>query len=386
MDTTKLNKLPLNIKVAESAEEIEAVRKFVIKNLLAENKSLIDYSTYPKILDDYDNSALQIFAETNNEIVASIRINLSANTEFSDVWNHNFGIDLFDSFQNPSFSFSSRLLVDNDWKGTAVLGKIVSAAYLIQRQKGIKFDLISCSPSLVQFYEHLGYRRYKDNFVDEELGYRVPMVLIVDDEEHFTKVRSPFLAQSKNFETSNVAANWFKQNFPAFIGITSERLMPLNQFWTFLANRLNEDIVPLLKGLGDEEVKRFLTSGVVLKVNKNDLIVRKGDIGNELFVLLSGSVEVRTNINNKNYSLAVMGKGEIFGEMAYLSHTERSADVVALEDCEVLVITQTFLKKAMKAMPETASKILFNLSLILCERLRTNNESFMAKLSSQPSE
>lgn len=100
-----------------------------------------------------------------------------------------------------------------------------------------------------------------------------------------------------------------------------------------------------------------------------------------MFVILSGAVDVRSDGANKDTSLAKFGKGEIFGEMAFLGHTTRSADVVALSDIEVLVLTQTFVRKAMTVMPETASKILLNLSLILCERLRLNTESLISQRS-----
>lgn len=377
MDTTQLNNASVNIEIADNEKQFEAIFRFRCECENREEDKIIDEEKLLASQDEYDKEALQIFAEFEKKIVASFRVNVLKDSEVKESFNNSFGVELFREFCSDQKSFTSMLNVDPGWKGTTILGRILNAAYHLMRQKNIQFDFTDSAPSLVQFHEHLGYRRYKENFTDPQRGYRVPLVLVVEDIEHLKKVRSPFHKYASTLENSTKAAEWFKQRFPASIGTVSERLMPIQEYWRFLANRLHEDTVPLLKDLNDDEVKRFLTSGVVLKVKADDLIVRKGDIGNEMFVLLSGAVDVKGKIRDKDVSLAVLGQGEIFGEMALLSSTKRSADVVALDDCEVLVLTQSFLKKAMKMMPETASKILFNLSIILCERLRSKNENFL---------
>ena len=82
--------------------------------------------------------------------------------------------------------------------------------------------------------------------------------------------------------------------------------------------------------------------------------------------------------------MCTLGQGEVFGEVAFLSTTPRSANVVALADCEVLVLTQQFFEKVMKSMPAITAKVLFNMALILCDRLKTSNESWMAAVGDAP--
>jgi len=65
------------------------------------------------------------------------------------------------------------------------------------------------------------------------------------------------------------------------------------------------------------------------------------------------------------------------GEIAFIASVKRSADVVALADSEILVVSQAFLKKLMKSSPELASKVLFNLSRVLCERLVFSTRSML---------
>jgi len=66
------------------------------------------------------------------------------------------------------------------------------------------------------------------------------------------------------------------------------------------------------------------------------------------------------------------------GEMAFLTSMPRTADVVAMTDLEVMVINQRFLHKITKTAPTTANQVLFNLTLVLCERLRMTTSRLAA--------
>lgn len=375
MNQVTLNLPQVKIDVAESEQQKEKIyhARFKIESKEMKNNSPQSVKDYDSIKYDYEDDAIIIYAESDEEIIAALSVNFFQ-APVNDFLAKNFLTEKFLEY-GDGLSYSSNLIVDPKWKATAILGKLLNAFYHILRRKNIKFDFTDCAPSLVQFYEHLGYRRYKENFFDEKKGFRIPLVLLVEDFIYLEKLRSPFTKIAAASSKDENIDEWFNANFPAYIGVMSERMMPMKDFWSFLANRISDDSVPLLKDLTDEEVKKFLMSGIVLKSKKGDRIVRKGDIGNELFVILKGAVEVLGSRDGKEFPIAVLGKGEIFGEMGFLSQTERSADVVALSDLEVLVVNQSFLRKAMNSMPNTANKILFNLSIILCERLRSKTKS-----------
>lgn len=375
MNQVTLNLPQVKIDVAESEQQKEKIyhARFKIESKEMKNNSPQSAKDYDSIKYDYEDDAIIIYAESDEEIIAALSVNFFQ-APVNDFLAKNFLTEKFLEY-GDGLSYSSNLIVDPKWKATAILGKLLNAFYHILRRKNIKFDFTDCAPSLVQFYEHLGYRRYKENFFDEKKGFRIPLVLLVEDFIYLEKLRSPFTKIAAASSKDENIDEWFNANFPAYIGVMSERMMPMKDFWSFLANRISDDSVPLLKDLTDEEVKKFLMSGIVLKSKKGDRIVRKGDIGNELFVILKGAVEVLGSRDGKEFPIAVLGKGEIFGEMGFLSQTERSADVVALSDLEVLVVNQSFLRKAMNSMPNTANKILFNLSIILCERLRSKTKS-----------
>lgn len=386
MNQVTLNLPQVKIDVAESEQQKEKIyhARFKIESKEMKNKSPQSAKDDDSIKYDYEDDAIIIYAESDDEIIAALSVNFIP-APANEFFTKNFFANKFLEYGN-GISYSSNLIVDPKWKGTAILGKLLNAFYHILRRKNIKFDFTDCAPSLVQFYEHLGYRRYKENFFEEKKGFRIPLVLLVEDFIYLEKLRSPFTKIAATSPKDENIDEWFNTNFPAYIGVMSERMMPMKDFWSFLANRISDDSVPLLKDLTDEEVKKFLMSGIVLKSKKGDRIVRKGDIGNELFVILKGAVEVLGSRDGKEFPIAVLGKGEIFGEMGFLSQTERSADVVALSDLEVLVVNQSFLRKAMSSMPNTANKILFNLSIILCERLRSKTKSLEDEFTSKITE
>jgi len=67
-----------------------------------------------------------------------------------------------------------------------------------------------------------------------------------------------------------------------------------------------------------------------------EIICREGDVGESMFVIQSGSVEVSKNHNGGEMVLRTMTRGEIFGEMALFDRMERSATVKALGEAIVL--------------------------------------------------
>ena len=72
-------------------------------------------------------------------------------------------------------------------------------------------------------------------------------------------------------------------------------------------------------------------------------IVRQGEMGNEMFVLISGKAEVQVTVNGHSRLVRELYRGDVFGEMGLLRHHQRTADVIAAEDVEVLVVNERFL-------------------------------------------
>ena len=98
-----------------------------------------------------------------------------------------------------------------------------------------------------------------------------------------------------------------------------------------------------------------------------EVVFREGDKGAELFVIKSGKVEVRTG----NRRLETLRENEIFGEMALIDDSPRSATVVALTDVTLAPITESQYLFLVSHTPYFALKVM----RVLVHRLRTQNRA-----------
>ncbi len=108
---------------------------------------------------------------------------------------------------------------------------------------------------------------------------------------------------------------------------------------------------------------------------KDKDIVRQGEEGNSLFVIGSGSAEALLAVTaEETIHLSRMGKGDVFGEMAFFGRRERAATVRAKEDCTVLEIGGPEFQRLVDEYPDIRSRLL----LLMGERLRDTNEQILA--------
>ncbi len=89
-----------------------------------------------------------------------------------------------------------------------------------------------------------------------------------------------------------------------------------------------------------------------------EIIIRQGDVGDELFILEAGEVAVLVDQPEEEpLELDRMGPGNFFGEMAAMTGEPRRATVRALQECEVLVIGKAALAEVFTSAPEVAEQV-----------------------------
>jgi CRP-like cAMP-binding protein len=242
-------------------------------------------------------------------------------------------------------------------------------------RRGARFNFCFCRPRLTDLYERLGFMRYKENILEPAQGYMVPMVLINEDAEHLQAVRSPFLKICLAHRPCSQASRWFDRAFPGVRVSTTRPMLAPEAFWNEWAEAMNAEQVTLLRGFSEEERRALLQAGTVLRCRAGDTLLREGEAGHEMFLILEGMARFAQHKENGSESqLGLAGQGEVFGEIALVSRAKRSASVQAVTDMQVLVISQEFLRRAMKSLPEIALKLLHNLSHVLAQKLQTTTQ------------
>lgn len=90
---------------------------------------------------------------------------------------------------------------------------------------------------------------------------------------------------------------------------------------------------------------------------QDTMIFSEGQSGSDMFVIQSGQVAVSKVVNGNEVTLAVLNKGDMFGEMALLERKPRSASAVAHSDCAVMVINRQNFDQMVRTQPVLISRL-----------------------------
>lgn len=113
-------------------------------------------------------------------------------------------------------------------------------------------------------------------------------------------------------------------------------------------------------------------------VPQGTVIIKQGDDAFAAYLIQSGRVSVTRLENGKEILLAELGVGEICGEMALINEAARTASVVALEDCNLIIITKAAFEQKLENTDPTIQAIVE----MLIERMIQSNKERIDALQS----
>jgi len=141
--------------------------------------------------------------------------------------------------------------------------------------------------------------------------------------------------------------------------------MPLSEK---VFEKLPEDSV--LRSLSREELDDFLGFAVVKRLARGEVLIEGGDPGDSMMVVLSGTLKICvTTSSGREVVLDYLGIGGIIGEIALFDGKPRTADVIAIEPVELIVLQRRFVLPYLERHPDTALRII----QVLCDKLRRTN-------------
>ena len=125
--------------------------------------------------------------------------------------------------------------------------------------------------------------------------------------------------------------------------------------------------VPFFENFTKDEVRQILRTSNLIKVLKGRVVVAEGEIDDSFYIILSGMAAVQKG----EQKVALIKRGQCFGEMSYLSGQSRAATVRAITDCILLKISATLLDKS----PESIQlQFLKNFAMTLLDRLSKSTQ------------
>lgn len=122
--------------------------------------------------------------------------------------------------------------------------------------------------------------------------------------------------------------------------------------------------VDIFAPLSAQETALLAHSAVRHVFAPDETVIRAGEEGSSMFVVHSGRVRVQITENGRPRAIATLNEGDFFGEMALFTGEPRTANVIALEETEVLEIGH----ESMKQIFDTNPDLVESLSFIITER------------------
>jgi len=104
--------------------------------------------------------------------------------------------------------------------------------------------------------------------------------------------------------------------------------------------------LPFFNNFAESQINEILSASNLVKVEKDKTIIQEGEIDDSFYILISGQVLVQTGTEE----VAVLEKGQCFGEMAYLTGEARSATIITKEECIFLKFSSTLLNGLSEAI------------------------------------
>lgn len=232
-------------------------------------------------------------------------------------------------------------------------------------KEGFQGALMSCEPSLYPMYQRLALRPIGAPHNSSSGGYRIPMVIFLDS--YF------------NQHNKSIAFRWAKK-------IDLTQYYPIQKWYKELEERhqktqlgvthyqienaaKNIDHI-ITNGISKKGKRKFLKNTLIVKCKEEDVIISEKDGGKVFGIVNKGGIKVLV----EGREVALLGVGEVFGEIAFVLNSNRTATLIAANsETEVLLFSLSGINR----LKDQDDKVIIwqNLAKILANRLviRTSN-------------
>ncbi|HXI56076.1 MAG TPA: cyclic nucleotide-binding domain-containing protein [Polyangia bacterium] len=358
------------VQEARSAEAREAIYRFRYHVYVEELGKRIAGADHQRrwIRDPEDEApgTVLFYCGSPDEIVGTLRVETWQPGQVPPEVAARFSMHLFPGIDACATGEASRLMVERRLRGKLILPALARAAYRHTAEKMALLVFAYCAPGLVPGYRRLGYRPYPGDLIAGDDGLRVPLVNVTPDMRTYREVGAPVLSLAREYFGGQVALPIDLR--PIYAVIESARPeSDAEAAWTQIESDIKtEGRAAFLDGLPPAAMKKLLAKGYTLDVPPGQVVTRADLVEQEVFVIFDGDFEV----SSAGRRLAVLTKGDVFGELAlFLPTGRRTATIRSLTPGRVLMLRRKFLTELTKEDPELAAQLLFGLGRVMAQRM-----------------
>ena len=153
--------------------------------------------------------------------------------------------------------------------------------------------------------------------------------------------------------------------------------------WEIVALQIGREVLensPLFVGMSTYQIKKTILLSIVSDYGEGEVIIEEDKADRAMYVLLSGSVDVVTEVEGgEEHFIETLQPGAVFGEAGFVVGVKRTASIIARQPVKVLTLDPDKTANSLKLYPRIAAKLHHNISRILGERLASVHEILEAK-------
>lgn len=328
-----------------------------------------------QLRDVWDDRAHHFYVMQQDIIVACARVIMRRDGALE--CEEHFDLERFGPSYPRHIVMTSRLALHPEHRGSHLLKQLTCAIYQFLREEDIHFNFIDCHTRLLPLYSRLGFRAYRPGFNHAQYTYVVPLVLVVDDLEYLEQVKSPFVPIAKNYACSVQGRNLLLSQFPDAVHPLVQAGQKAARSRELMLERLLQGGASgpsnMLDGLTLDDVRMLASLGHYVSCRAGDAVLRAGDPGRDIFLILDGRFQVSGRIrhspDDEIHVSKTLTAGDVFGEIRFLTEEIRYASVVAADHSTLLVLNAKALDRLVISAPKVAAKVFRNIARIVVSRL-----------------
>ena len=134
---------------------------------------------------------------------------------------------------------------------------------------------------------------------------------------------------------------------------------------------------PAFENLNDTQIENLKSACTERRLEKDELLIKRGEPGGDLFFLLEGELLVYVKEKNREVEIVRVQAPAIVGELELLTHQVRTASVRALSKCQVYSLEQEKIEQRLSDGDPAALKVMLAISRVIAGRLAGMTEKFV---------
>ncbi|HEX4382208.1 MAG TPA: cyclic nucleotide-binding domain-containing protein [Myxococcales bacterium] len=259
------------------------------------------------------------------------------------------------SFPKARVAVLERLMVKPTLRGRLLLPALLWHGYEYMMKESVDLCVLTCVPGLLRHYLKLGARPYGAKLVEGASATEVPLLISMHDHAHSKRMGSFMYPQLKRLAKKSFD---LKPLEPLF----APEAQPLVVDAKLIVQELQLTRPPLFEGAAESTLRLLAERAFIMSVEQGEMVVRKGTADREMYLVLSGELEVE----GRNVRIKA---GEPVGEIGFLGTPGvRTATVRAARTSRLLVLRRKFLDDLAEKDAPAAYKLSRNLSRALADR------------------